>query len=117
MPLELLEEEEFGISHPEVGAEFILKWWSLPPQVASAARAHHGEGPVKGEPLTLNQVVSTANRLANLHHFTHPVNTAFDDAPEEGFLDALKISQQELDIVIDTTVMGLMVAETLLRSH
>ena len=52
-PLELLEEEEFKIAHPEVGAEFMKKWWDLSPQpqVASAALAHHCKGPVKGEPL------------------------------------------------------------------
>jgi HD-like signal output (HDOD) protein len=116
-PLEDLEEEEFKISHPEVGAEFMKKWWSLPPKVASSALTHHDNGPVKGEPLTLNQVVSTANRIANLHQFTHPVNTAFEDPPEEGYLEALDISQEELDIVIDTTVIGLMAAETLLRGH
>ncbi len=115
-PLELLEEEEFKINHAEVGAEFITKWWSLPSQVASAARAHHGEGPIKGEPVTLNQVVGTANRIANMHQFTHPVNTGFEDFPEEGYLDILDISQEELEVVIDTTVVGLMVAESLLRS-
>ena len=50
-PLELLEEEEFKIAHPEVGAELMKKWWNLSPQVASAALAHHCKGPVKGEPL------------------------------------------------------------------
>ena len=48
-------EEEFRIAHPDVGAEFMKKWWSLSPKVASAALAHHGEGPFKGQPLTLNQ--------------------------------------------------------------
>jgi hypothetical protein len=104
--LELLEEEEFKIAHPEVRAEFMKKWWSLSPKVASAALAHHCEGPVKRQPLTLNQVVSTANRLANMNEITHPVNAAFEDLPEEGYLDALEISQEDLDIIIDTTVMG-----------
>ncbi len=116
-PLELLEEEEFEIAHPEVGAEFMKKWWSLSPKVASVALAHHGEGPIKGQPLTLNQIVSTANRIANMNAITHPVNTAFEDLPEEGYLDALEISQEDLDIVIDTTKIGLMAAESLLRSH
>lgn len=116
-PLEFLEEEEFGVAHPEVGAEFIGKWWSLSSKVASATLVHHGKGPVKGETITLNQVVSTANRIANMHELTHPVTTAFEDPPEEGYLEALKISQEDLDIVVDTTVMGLMAAETLLRSH
>ena len=116
-PLELIEEEEFKIAHPEVGTEFMKKWWALPPKVASAALTHHGKGPVKGEPLTLNQVVSTANRIANMNKFAHPVTTAFEDPPEEGFLDVLEISQEELDVVVDTTVIGLMAAETLLRSR
>jgi hypothetical protein len=85
--------------------------------VASAALAHHGTGPVKGEPLTLNQVVGTANRIANMHAITHPVNTAFEEPPEEGYLNALQISQEDLDIVVDTTKIGLMAAETLLRSQ
>ena len=116
-PLELIEEEKFQISHSEVGAIFMRKWWSLPPKVISAALTHHGDGPIRGELLTLSQIVSTANRIANMNEFTHPVSTAFEDPPEEGYLDALKISQEDLDIVIDTTVMGLMAAETLLRSH
>ena len=116
-PLELLEEEEFKIAHPEVGAEFMKRWWSLPPKVASSALTHHGKGPVKGKPLTLSEVVSTANRIANMNEFVHPVTTAFEDPPEEGFLDALEISQEELDVVVDTTVIGLMAAETLLNSR
>jgi HD-like signal output (HDOD) protein len=115
-PLALLEEEEFGVAHPEVGAEFMKKWWSLSPKVISAALAHHGGGPVKGEPLTLNQIVSTANRIADMNEISHPVTTAFEDPPEEGYLDVLGINQEELDIVVDTTKIGLMVAETLLRS-
>jgi HD-like signal output (HDOD) protein len=83
-PLELLEEEEFKIAHPEVGAEFMKKWWDLSAKVASATLAHHSKGPVKGEPLTLNQVVGTANRIANIHAITHPVTTAFEDHPKKG---------------------------------
>ena len=85
--------------------------------MASAALTHHGKGPVKGKPLTLSEVVSTANRIANMNQFSHPVTTAFEDPPEKGFLDALEISQEELDVVVDTTVIGLMVAETLLNSR
>ena len=36
-PLELLEEEEFEVAHPEVGAKFMKKWWGLSPKVASSA--------------------------------------------------------------------------------
>jgi putative nucleotidyltransferase with HDIG domain len=116
-PLGKLEEEVFNISHPEVGAEFMEKWWALPPKVASAARSHHNDGPIKGEPITLNQVVSTANRIANINKITHPLKTAFEDPLEKDCLDALGITKAELDVVIDTAVMGLMVAESVLPSY
>ena len=60
------------------------KWWSLPPKVTSAALTHHGKRPVKGEPLTLSQVVSISNCIANMNEFAHPVTTAFEDSPERG---------------------------------
>jgi hypothetical protein len=43
-----LEEEDFEIAHPEVGPEFIKKWWSLFSKVAAVALSHHGWGWLKG---------------------------------------------------------------------
>ena len=83
-------------------------------KIVSAALVHHDREPVKGELLTLNQVVSTANRIANMHEITHSVTTAFEVPPEEGYLDVLQISQRDLNVVVDTAVMGLMAAETLI---
>jgi hypothetical protein len=65
----------------------------------------------------LNQIVGTANRIANILAITNSVTTAFEGPPEEGYLDALQISQEDLDVVVDTTIIGLMAVETLLRSH
>ena len=55
--------------------------------MASTALAHHGKGLVKGEPLTFNMIVGSANCIANMHVFTH-----FEYSPEDGYLDALQIS-------------------------
>ena len=52
-----------------------------------------------------------------MHAITNLVTTAFEDPPEEGYRDALQISQEYLDIVVDSTIVGLMAAETLLRSN
>ena len=43
--------------------------------------------------------------------------TTLEDPPEEGYLDNLGISQDDLDIVIDTTKIGLLAAETIFRSN
>lgn len=116
-PLEFLENEEFNITHSEAGAEFINAWWSLPSKVSLSVIEHHKKNMVDGEPLTLMQVVSISNRIANLNEFSHPITTGFEDSIDQEDLQALKISQQELDMVLDTTVMGIMVAESVLRSY
>ena len=86
-------------------------------KIVFAALVYHDRGPIKGKPLTLNQVVGSVNSIANMHATTHSVNTAFKNPPEEEYLDALQISQEDLDVEVDTTIIGLMAAETLLSSN
>ena len=74
-------------------------------------------GLTQGKTVNLDQLVSTANQIANHHGITHPIMTAFEDPPEEGYLDNLGVNQEEMGIVIDTTKTGLMVAETIFRSN
>ncbi len=116
-PLEALEKDHFKIDHSEVGAEFMKKWWAVSKKVADAAMTHHEPGTTQGKKVTLNQIVRTANRIANQNEITHPVMTAFEDPPEEGYLENLGITQEDLDIVIDTTKIGLMAAETVFRGN
>ncbi|MBC8284736.1 MAG: HDOD domain-containing protein, partial [Nitrospinae bacterium] len=116
-PLEELEKEHFKIDHSEVGAAFMEKWWAISEKVSSAAFAHHEARPTTDNPVNLDQLVAIANRITNHHGITHPVMTAFEDPPEEGYLEILKITQEELDIVIDTTKMGLLAAETVFRGN
>ena len=116
-PLEELEKEHFKIDHSEVGAIFMKKWWAISEKVNTAALAHHDPAPPSDEQINLDQLVGTANRIANHHGITHPVMTAFEDPLEEGYLDSLKITQDDLDIVIDTTKMGLLAAETVFRGN
>ncbi len=116
-PLEALEKDHFKIDHSEVGAEFMKKWWAVSKKVADAAMTHHEPGTTQGKKVTLNQIVRTATRIANQNEITHPVMTAFEDPPEEGYLENLGITQEDLDIVIDTTKIGLMAAETVFRGN
>jgi hypothetical protein len=48
---------------------------------------------------------------------SRPITRAFENPPEEGYLDNLGVSQEEMDIVINTTKIGLLVAETIFRSN
>ncbi|MFT4579990.1 MAG: HD-like signal output (HDOD) protein [Nitrospinales bacterium] len=116
-PLEELEKDHFKIDHSEAGAMFMGKWWAISDKVNSASLMHHKPGLTQGKTVNLDQLVCTANRIANHHGITHPVMTAFEDPPEEGYLDNLGISQEEMDIVIDTTKIGLLAAEIIFRSN
>ena len=107
----------FKIYHSEIGAMFMGKWWAISDKVNSAALTHHKPGPAQSKIVNLHQLVSIANRIANHHRITHPVMTTLEDPPEEGYLDNLCISQEEMDIVIDTTKIGLLAAETIFRSN
>ena len=78
---------------------------------------HHEPGSTKSKTIDLDQVVSTANRIANHHGITHPIMTAFEDPPEEDCLDNLGVGQEEMDILIDTTKIRLLVAEIIFRSN
>ena len=100
----------FKIYHCEVGAMFIEKWRAISDKVNSVALTHHKPGPVQSKTVNLDQLVSTANRIANHHGITHPSMTTLEDFPEEGYLDNLCVSQEEMDIVIDTTKIGLLAA-------
>ena len=66
-PLEELEKEHFKIDHSEVGAIFMKKWWAISEKVNTAALAHHDPAPPSDEQINLDQLVGTANRIANHH--------------------------------------------------
>jgi HD-like signal output (HDOD) protein len=116
-PLEELEKDHFKIDHSEAGAIFMGKWWALSDKVNSAALTHHKPGLTQGKTVNLDQLVCTANRIANQHGITHPVMTAFEDPPEEGYLDNLGINQEEMDIVIDKAKAVLLAAEIIFRAN
>jgi hypothetical protein len=65
----------------------------------------------------LYELVSTTNRIVNHDGITYPVMTAFEDTPEEGYLANLGISQEEMDIFIDTTKTGLLAGESIFLSN
>ena len=67
------------------------KWWAISDNINSAALTHHKSGAIQNKKVDLDKVVSTANRIANHYGITHPVMTALEDRPEEGYLDNLGV--------------------------
>jgi HD-like signal output (HDOD) protein len=75
------EREEFGFTHPMLGAR-LLQLWEVPDQIVGAVAGHHGSEP-NGE--TLSEVVQAADLLAAAIH---------DPTPEKLFLAALRVHQR-----------------------
>ncbi|PIQ95472.1 MAG: hypothetical protein COV67_14675 [Nitrospinae bacterium CG11_big_fil_rev_8_21_14_0_20_56_8] len=111
-PLEVLEERTFGIAHPELGGEFIKKWWPLPPPVIAAVQEHHHLGGLS-RPMDNAQIVGMANRIANTNRMTNGTPVQSEPlSPDE--MEILDFTSEELEIMVEATQEGLQTTESLL---
>jgi HD-like signal output (HDOD) protein len=111
--LETLETNFFGINHSELGAAYLKVWWPVSPKVVEAVERHGGVGLKKDQTPNLNHVVSTANQIANKYDLGHPLETKHEPI-DESYLEALNMSQEEMDELVDWTQVGLLAAESVL---
>ncbi|MBT5470468.1 MAG: HDOD domain-containing protein [Nitrospina sp.] len=112
-PLEALEMETFGINHQELGALFLKKWWELPPIVTDSVTTHHEDYTDGNKKITLVEVLSAANKLANENEISHPVVTKYKEITSEEFMKKSGLSQEQLDMFIDQTKIGLLAFDCL----
>jgi HD-like signal output (HDOD) protein len=114
--VEALEKVTFGIDHQELGAMFLEKWWELPPLIIGAVTSHHKDYVEEDKNITLPEILSAANRLANEHGISHPVSTQYQEALSEDFIKKANISDDELAFFIDQTKIGLLAFDCLFES-
>lgn len=117
--LTLAENEivTFGVTHAELGARFIEKWWPVSPGLVEAIRAHHEPLKDGGNAKHIANLLTTANLLANQNEFSHGI-VPEDTAPlEYGVLDKLDLNFDELEILIENTKEGLQAAEAILKTN
>ncbi len=108
------EGETFGITHAELGARFIEKWWPVSPKLVEAIRIHHDDTGEKGDVKHIAHLLATANLLANQNGFSNGI-VPEDAAPlEYGVLDKLDLDFEELEILIENTKEGLEAAQSIL---
>ncbi|MBC8282987.1 MAG: HDOD domain-containing protein [Nitrospinae bacterium] len=115
-PLEELELESFGIDHQELGAMFLKKWWEMPPLVVESVKFHHKDYVDEGNAITLSEILSAANKLANENEISHPIVTRYKETSSEDFIKKSGISQEELDMFIDQAKLGLLAFDCLFES-
>lgn len=113
-PLEALEKNTFGISHSEVGAAYLKEWWPISQRVVEAVKDHGGPGLEKDQVPNLTRLVSTANRIANKYDLGHPFETGQHKSTDESYLEALNMSREEMDELVDWTQIGILASESVL---
>ncbi len=114
-PLEILEQEKFGIDHQELGGRFIRKYWSLSSTVIKSVKNHHQPLSLNGAKPTLFQLVSIANQLVCNRGITHGVGAQAEVALEDNVYENLGISPEELEEIFEETLEGLDAAEAVMK--
>jgi len=114
--LEKLEEERFGIAHPELGAAFIGERWPIAEPVVEAVRLHHIA--LTGRPRVgvIAKIVDFGNRIANHSGIGNGLTAYQGEAPARGFHALLGYEEAELEALIQQTREGVAQTETVLTS-
>ncbi len=110
--LELCEMEKFGVSHSQLGALYIEKWWPVDRSVVEAVRSHHLERPDCSTPNPSN-IVWISNRIANSVGIAGGIDTYFDPIPHD-VLDGWEFSAEDLELMVDEVKESLASTETLM---
>ncbi len=113
LPLHDLENQKFGISHPELGSIFIQKWWPVPEEVVTSVAKHFLTISNQGKKYPILLVVIIANTIAN----TYDMGNGISDykAPlNYNFLLQQGLSREDLEEIVEETRESLYMAKEVL---
>ncbi len=109
-----LEIESFGISHSELGAEFIEKWWPVSEIVAKSVKRHHNSPSKKKIKPAIPRLVNWANQIANNYDMPNGILVPHDPL-DENIFPGLKMNREELEVIVVKTKEGVEEADMILR--
>lgn len=111
--LEDSEMEAFGIAHPELGARFVRRWWTVPDAVVDAVENSYKSVPRPGASLTVNEIIYLANAMAVESGLTNGV-TEFLEPLDEDLMKSLGLEPDERETIMEIAHLGLASAESML---
>jgi HD-like signal output (HDOD) protein len=111
--LEDIENSTFGISHSELGARFIEKWWPVSKQVVVSVRKHHGPLSDKVNSPGISRFINCANQIANSYGMGNGISS-YSRPMSSKILKILSLSDDELKTFVGNTVEGVAAAESIL---
>ena len=111
--LEELELDTFGISHPELGARFVEKWWPVSKQVVSSILRHHGPLSTSTTSSGISRYINCANQIANNNEIRNGVSS-YICPPNPNLLKILGLTEEQLGDFVGSTQEGVAEAESIL---
>ena len=111
--LEEREEAEFGISHQELGAIFMTRWWSIPFNVAAAVKQHHANFDELESPPRGALVVKVSNSVVNSQHIHNGTSCYSESFSEMDWL-RMGLTLEDTESIIKEVEIALEEAEELL---
>jgi len=111
--LEELELETFGISHPELGAQFVGKWWPVSEQVVTSIREHHDPLSESITSLGISWFVNCANQIANNYEMGNGISP-YICPMGTNLMKILKLTDEGLEDFVENTRAGVEEAESIL---
>lgn len=111
--LEELELKAFGISHPELGARFVEKWWPVSKKVVSSIRRHHGPLSDSITSVGISRYINCANQIANNHGISNGVSP-YICPMDSHILKILKLTDKDLENIVENTRNRVAEAESIL---
>jgi HD-like signal output (HDOD) protein len=114
--LDELERRNFSIDHAELGAQFLVKLWAIPPQIAMCIRYHENPGWTMEEEETLRTVVPIhlADLLAShLEADWSPLRLPFHPIEDPGWAK-LGLGPEEAQEMVEEVRQGLAEVEQML---
>ena len=99
-PLELLEQNTFGIDHSELGSLYIDRWWQVDENITQAVKYHHISLDELKNKRNFIQLVHIANSICNSHGITNGVNNYLVDFNKDILID-FGISKGEFENILE----------------
>ena len=114
-PLEELENEKFGIGHPELGAQFIRENWPVSSMVIEAVEWHNHPVSKKRPPSQIHQIVVWAHRIASSSEINHEVTRYMEEPLSPEAMKLLGMDAEELEELVEKTREMVSHAEAILK--
>jgi HD-like signal output (HDOD) protein len=112
-PLHNLEIQKFGISHPELGALFIKKWWPVPEEVVTSVGRHYLTMSNQGKKYPVLLAVIIANAIANTYNMDNGISGT-EEQVNYSFLIEQGLSKEDLEEIVGETRESLYLAKEVL---